>query len=250
MEWFKDLYDQFRMDTNFGKVSNKETKADVDFICEVLELKKGDKILDLFCGFGRHSIELAKRGYLAAAIDYNFSYLEFGKKLCKGMDNIPNFIQGDVRNINYGKDYDAAIIMFNSFGYFNDSEDKLILNKIFNSLKPKGRFFIEILNRDWILKNYKEKQEREFEDIKVIEKRKFDILTSRNDFIIQRFGENGIVNKMGSWRLYSAHEIKNMLEEIGFHLVSAYSNLNKEPLKIDARLMRMIFEKELKYYKK
>ena len=243
MEWFKDLYDQFRMDTNFGKVSDKDTKADVDFICKVLELNKEDKVLDLFCGFGRHSIELAKRGYSATAIDYNRSYLEFGKKLCEGMDNTPNFVQGDVRSINYGDNYDAAIIMFNSFGYFNDNEDKLILDKIYNVLKPKGKFLIEILNRDWILKNYKDKQESEFGSIKVIEKREFDILTSRNNFIIERSEENRIVSKKGSWRLYSPHEIKNVLEGIGFHLVNAYSNLSKDPISIDTRLMRMIFEK-------
>ena len=131
MEWFKDLYDQFRMETNFGKVSDNETSADIDFICDVLKLKKGDKVLDLFCGFGRHSIELAKRGYFPTAIDYNQIYLELGKKLCQGMINIPNFIQGDVRSINYGENYNAAIIMFNSFGYLSDSEDKLILGKIF-----------------------------------------------------------------------------------------------------------------------
>jgi SAM-dependent methyltransferase len=243
MEWFKDLYDQFRMDTNFGKVSDKDTKADVDFICEVLELDKDNKVLDLFCGFGRHSIELSKRGYSATAIDYNRSYLEFGKKLCEGMDNTPNFVQGDVRSINYGDNYDAAIIMFNSFGYFNDNEDKLILGKIYNALKPKGKFLIEILNRDWILKNYKDKQESEFGSIKVIEKREFDILTSRNNFIIERSEENRIVSKKGSWRLYSPHEIKNVLEGIGFHLVNAYSNLSKDPISIDTRLMRMIFVK-------
>ena len=243
MEWFKDLYDQFRMDTNFGKVSDKDTKADVDFICEVLGLDKDNKVLDLFCGFGRHSIELAKRGYSATAIDYNRSYLEFGKKLCEGMDNTPNFVQGDVRSINYGDNYDAAIIMFNSFGYFNDNEDKLILGKIYNVLKPKGKFLIEILNRDWILKNYKDKQESEFGSIKVIEKREFDILTSRNNFIIERSEENRIVSKKGSWRLYSPHEIINVLEGIGFHLVNAYSNLSKDPISIDTRLMRMIFVK-------
>ena len=243
MEWFKDLYDQFRMETNFGNVPDKETKADVDFICEVLDLNKEAKVLDLFCGFGRHSIELARRGYSVTAIDYNRNYLELGKELCKGMENIPNFVQGDVRSINYGEEYDGTIIMFNSFGYFNDIEDKLILDKIYNALKPGGKFLLEILNRDWILKNYKDEQESNYKGIQVIEKREFDILTSRNDFIIQRFGENENVIKRVSWRLYSAHEIKNVLVEIGFELVSAYSSLNKGPLKIDTRLMRLIFKK-------
>ncbi len=243
MEWFKDLYDDFRMSNGFGGISGEETRKDVDFICDVLELKEGAKVLDLFCGTGRHSIELSKRGHLVTGIELNPDYLNLGKKLSKGTGTIPKFVQGDVRYINFGEGYDAVIIMYNSFGYFSDSEEKLILKKIFNSLKPGGRLLIEILNRDWILKNYKEIQETVIQGIRVVEKREFDILTSRNNFVIKRYEEDGVVTKKGSWRLYSAHEIKNMLEEIGFMFIDGYSSLEKEPLMKDTRLMKLVFEK-------
>ena len=243
MEWFLDLYDEFRMRTGFGRVPTKETRRDVDFICDVLELNKGDKILDLFCGVGRHSRELAKTGYLATGIDLNVSYLELAKQLCKKSINTPNFILGDVRYIYYGKGYDAIIIMFQSFGYFSDAEDKLILSKAFKALKPKGRLFIEILNRDWILNNYIKVQDTKVNGIRVVEKRDFDILSSKNNFIIKRYEKDGVVTKSGSWRLYSTHEIKNILEDIGFRFVAGYSNFKKEPLRMDTRLMRMVFEK-------
>ena len=77
----------------------------------------------------------------------------------------------------------------------------------------------------------------------VVETREFDVLTSRNNFIIQRHEKEGIVTKRGSWRLYSAHEMKNILESVGFRFVDGYSNLEKEPLTKDTRLMRMVFEK-------
>ena len=243
MEWFSDLYDEFRMRTGFGRVPVKETRKDVDFICDVLELNEGDKVLDLFCGAGRHSRELARRGYLATGIDLNPNYLELAKQLSKETVNTPNFILGDVRKIYYGKGYDAVIIMFESFGYFSDVEDKLILRKAFKALKPGGRFFIEILNRDWILKNYIKIQDTKVDGIRVVDKRDFDNLTSRNNFIIKRYEKDGVVTKSGSWRLYSAHEIKNILEDIGFRFIGGYSNFKKEPLRTDTRLMRMVFEK-------
>ena len=133
--------------------------------------------------------------------------------------------------------------MFQSFGYFSDSEDKLVLSKVFGALKPKGRFLIEILNRDWILNNFVEIQESVINGIRVVEKREFDVLTSRNDFVIQRHEKDGIVIKRGSWRLYSAHEMKNILEGIGFRFVGGYSNLEKGSLTKETRLMRMVFEK-------
>jgi SAM-dependent methyltransferase len=243
MEWFVDLYDEFRMRTGFGRVSEEETRKDVDFICDVLDLHEGAKVLDLFCGTGRHSLELARRGYLSTGIELNPGYLELGKQSSKGIANAPKFIQGDVRYVDFGEGYDAVIVMFQSFGYFADSEDKSVLSKIFDSLKPKGRFLIEILNRDWILKNFREIQKTEIDGIQVIEKREFDVLTSRNNFIIQRYENDGVVTKRGSWRMYSAHEMKNILEGIGFRLVGGFANLEKEPLTINTRLMRMVFEK-------
>jgi SAM-dependent methyltransferase len=243
MEWFKDLYDDFRMTTGFGHVSDEQTKRDVDFICDVLELPAEAHVLDLFCGAGRHSLELARRGHVATGIEFNSDYLKLAKELSEGENNSPNFIQGDVRRVDFGVSYDAIIIMFNSFGYFSDEEDKLILAKIFNALKEGGRFLIEVLNRDWMIKHFEESKESEIGGIRVVEKRKFDVMTSRNNFIIERYERDGVITKKGSWRCYSADELKNILEGIGFRFMAGYSNLDKEPLTKDTRLMRMIFEK-------
>jgi hypothetical protein len=86
------------------------------------------------------------------------------------------------------------------------------LEKVYNALKERSRFLIEIL-------------------------------TSRTNFTIKRYKKEGIVIKKGSWRFYSAHEIKNILEGISFKFIAGYDNLNKELLTKDTRLMRLVFEK-------
>jgi SAM-dependent methyltransferase len=243
MEWFKDLYDEFRMTTGFGSVSEEQTRKEVDFLCNILQLPQAAQILDLFCGAGRHSLEFARRGYVVTGIEYNPDYLKLANSLAAEKKVTPNFIQGDVRHIEYGAGYDAVIIMFHSFGYFSDQEDALVLTKIYDSLKAGGRFLLEILNRDWIVKNFAEGQEKEMGGIRIQEKREFDVLTSRNNFTIERHESDRVVTRKGSWRLYSAHEIKNILENIGFKLIAAYGSLDKEPLTIGTRLMRLAFEK-------
>ena len=79
--------------------------------------------------------------------------------------------------------------------------------------------------------------------VKITEERKFDIISNRNNFTIKRYTKDGIITKKGSWRFYSAHEMKNILESIGFRFVQGYDNLNKDPLTKDTRLMRLVFEK-------
>lgn len=243
MDWFKELYDDFRMRTGFGNIPEEQTKKEVDFIIDVLGLSDGAKVLDLFCGTGRHSIELCKRGYHVTGIEYNSDYLRIAREKAMRSSVQPSFIQGDVRDVDFGKDFDAVIIMYQSFGYFEDEQEKAVIRKLYTSLKPNGKFIMEILNRDWILRNYSEHEEQVFNGVKVVQERTFDIFTSRVNTKLTRYEGNNTIIKTLSWRLYSAHELKNILDDIGFSFVAGYSNLEKSPLTLDTRLMRLVFQK-------
>jgi SAM-dependent methyltransferase len=125
-EWFVDLYDEFRMRTGFGSVSLEQTGREIDFLWDVLSLAPGSKVLDLFSGAGRHSIELTRRGCVTTGIELNPQYVELARK------NAPipaRFVSGDVRYVDFGTGFDACIIMFHSFGYFADAEERLVLKK-------------------------------------------------------------------------------------------------------------------------
>jgi cyclopropane fatty-acyl-phospholipid synthase-like methyltransferase len=243
-EWFVDLYDDFRRRTGFGAVSAEQTGKDVDFIWEVLGLRPGSKLLDLFCGTGRHSLELASRGCSPTGIELNPEYLAMARQTARGMAHAPTFIEGDVRAVDFGREYDAAIVMFHSFGYFSDSEDREVLRRVFDALKAGGRFLIEILSREWILHNFIEVEDRMLEGIRVVERRQFDPLTNRSNFTIQRFEPGGVVTKQGSWRLYSADEVRHVLEGLGFRFAVGYADLDKAPLTRHTRLMRLVLVKE------
>src|SRR5215471_3168886 len=79
-EWFVDLYDEFRMRTGFGSVSQEQTGREIDFLWDVLSLTSGSKVLDLFSGAGRHSIELTRRGCITTGIELNPQYVELARK--------------------------------------------------------------------------------------------------------------------------------------------------------------------------
>src|SRR5690242_17595722 len=110
-EWFADLYDDFRMRTGFGSVPATQTHREVDFLWDVLRLAPGSTILDLFCGAGRHSIELARRGCLTTGVELNQEYLQRARAQAP---NNARFLLGDVRHVDFGEGFDATIIMFNS----------------------------------------------------------------------------------------------------------------------------------------
>lgn len=47
----------------------EHTREEVDFVVEALALEGGERVLDLACGYGRHSLELARRGYDVVGVD-------------------------------------------------------------------------------------------------------------------------------------------------------------------------------------
>ncbi len=243
MEWFQDLYDEFRMRRNFGSIPEERTKEEVDFIIDVMELSKGVRVLDLFCGVGRHAIEFAARGFEACGIDINASYLDIARMTASMKNVSPAFFQGDIREIDFGKDYDAVIIMHCSFGYFSDDEDRSVLQKVYESLKTGGKFFIELINQNWIVKNFVEQSTGFVNGVKVVEERHYDDKTKRVKFTVERYLPGGTEMKQGAWRIYSPHDIKAILRNIGFRYLVGYSTLSKNPLEGQSRLMRIVCEK-------
>ena len=243
MDWFKGLYDDFRMRTGFGNIPDAVTAEHVDFLVAELRLSEGAKVLDLFCGTGRHCVELEARGIHAVGIEYNQDYLAIAADKARSAGVSPSFIQGDVRDTDFGDAYDACIIMWASFGYFEDAEDRRTLERVYAALRPGGRFLIQIKNRDYLLKQFKESGERTVGDVLLREDREFDMLSSRVNVKITRREPGGVVTRHASWRMYSAHEMKNILEAIGFTYVVGYSGSSRKPLALDTHLMNMVFEK-------
>lgn len=243
MNWSIEIYDRLRRKTDFGLRTTSETLREIAYMEQVLCLEAPARVLDLCCGAARHSIALAAIGHTVTGIDASVEYLEDARATARARNVAVELIYGDIRRTPFGLNYDAAICMFHSFGFFSDEENNQVLRDVYVALKPGGRFLIELLNRDWVLSNFQKISERTVGDIRIIEHRAFDLLTSRSNFITEYHEGGEIVKKSGSWRLYSAHELKSMMDIIGFKLVYAHGEIDKTDLKQESPLMRLVFEK-------
>lgn len=241
MDWFQELYDDFRQRTGFGSLPAERTRRDVDFIVEECRLEPGDRVLDLCAGTGRHSIELEVRGIRAVGIELNPDYVKLAEARAETA-GVPSRVRaGDARSAEFGTDFDAAILMWNSFGYFSDPENFALLQKIRAALKPGGHFLLELLSRDFLLKNFEAREEREVDGIRVLEERQFDMLTSRMKSVITGYEGAHVERRQTNWRVYSLHELTSMGREVGLTLLTAYNDLGRNPVNLDTRLMRLLF---------
>jgi 2-polyprenyl-3-methyl-5-hydroxy-6-metoxy-1,4-benzoquinol methylase len=135
------------MKTYVDRVTDKDTKAQLDFVRNTLEVPSGAAILDLACGYGRVSIPLAREGFLVTGFDYSEYLLNFARKEAEEANLSVSFVQGDMRNLVFEDEFDAIINLFTSFGYFETIEDdRAVLKGVHHALKRDGFFLLDFAN--------------------------------------------------------------------------------------------------------
>ncbi|UCC78537.1 MAG: class I SAM-dependent methyltransferase [Candidatus Zixiibacteriota bacterium] len=237
--WWDDFFPAFR--PYFGLISEKQTNAQVRYIMKKLNLKPGMKFLDCACGIGRISLPLAKKGVRVTGVDITQSYLDELSKRAKRKGLKINVARADMRRINYYSEFDADGNLGGSFGYFEkESDNRLVLKKMYRALKPGGKFMLHVINRDWIMANYQTRDWQKVADTKMMEERHFDYRTSTNyaTWHIIKDGREESFNL--SVRIYSFHELIAMFESVGFTDIEGYGSINDDPISRDS-VMTYIF---------
>ena len=201
---------------------------EIDQVIKLLAIKQGDCVLDLCCGIGRHSLELARRGYQVTGVDRTSGYLDKARKQAKAEGLNIEFVQGDMRFFSRPSAFDTAISMFTSFSYFEDlQEDKRVIDNVFESLKDGGRFIIQMHGKETLSKIFKERDWNENKDdgVIVLYERKVSQNWSwmENRWIMLK-GNERIEYKL-SHRLYAGSEIAALLRDCGFNRVEVYGDL-------------------------
>ena len=150
-----------------------------------------------------------------------------------------DFIQGDMRRLPFQAEFDALINVFTSFGYFEDTENAQVLKEAAKCLRPQGRFLIEMINRDGILRNFQPRMWQGLPDGFLLIETNFDPLTSRTAGRTVFISQAGQVREYPLFtRAYSVHELRTLLLESGFAQVEVYGGLDRSPFALDG--LRMV----------
>lgn len=226
--WFKSF---FKNDFyNFDFIPKKRTSEEVDFIIKKSSIKKGDRILDLPCGAGRHSLMLARKGFDVTAVDYSKEYLKDALKNSKkiGLKNII-FLRKDMRKIEFKEEFNLVINMFTSFGYFDDEDNFNFLKKVYNSLKKGGKFIIDVKNGVFIRKNLTEKNWEIEGDAILLQKFIWlDKNTLKN--IWHKIEDGKMKTRIFYLKIYDGKSLKNILTKAGFKAIKLYGGFDSSPL--------------------
>jgi D-alanine-D-alanine ligase len=234
-EWWRTLFNSIYLKTDGDVVENSaNTISDVDLLLSSVWLQKDSFVLDLCCGQGRHTMELASRGYKnLTGLDRSNYLIRLARKRAKTQGYNINFMEGDARKIRVKESsMDCVIVMGNSFGYFEKQEDdKAVLNSIKRALKSNGTLVLDIVDGEWMKTHY-EPRSWEWIDASHFVCRERSLATDGRRIISREVVTNSeigvITDQFYAERVYSLAEIKELLEDLGFTDVIHRANIQSD----------------------
>lgn len=154
-EWFASWFDSPYYHVLYQHRDDNEAQQFIGQLIEVLQLPKGDKVLDLACGKGRHSITLAQMGYHVTGADLAANSIASAEQTSAALQlNDLRFLVHDMREPIPGATFKAVFNLFTSFGYFDTlQENQAVCAAIAQMLEPNGLLVIDFLNANKVISN-------------------------------------------------------------------------------------------------
>jgi 2-polyprenyl-3-methyl-5-hydroxy-6-metoxy-1,4-benzoquinol methylase len=225
-QWYEELFENYAM--KYEKESfTKGTIGECNFIEKEIKYKKNTKILDIGCGTGRHSIELAKRGYQVTGVDLSAAQLKRAKKLADKSNLKIDFQIQDARKLTFNNEFDLVIMLCE--GAFplmeTDEMNYKILKNATRSLKNNGKIIFTTLNglfplfhsiKDFHARNFKKGNA-------ACENNSFDLMTFRDYNITNFVDDSGNQNSIVcNERYYIPSEITWLLKSLKYKTIEIF----------------------------
>ena len=217
-QWFEEIFDEDYLKT-LPFLTPRMTQAEAAFVEDSLGLEVGAQILDLGCGYGRHAMELAARGYHVVALDLALPLLHRGADEAKRRGLSIHFVHQDMRELAFDAQFDGAYCLFSTFGYFDDETNQALARQLSAVLRPGARVAIEVLNRDYLISDLPTRVWWEGDGCVVLEEVSFDYEKSRivsNRSVV--FDDGRQLEYQISVRAYALHEFDQLLTQAGLHV--------------------------------
>jgi SAM-dependent methyltransferase len=241
-DWFEDFFDAEYLRFAVDRFDEEATAAEVDSLVSALGLREGSRVLDLACGHGRHSVELARRGCLVTGVDLSEPSLELGAARAAEAGVEVRFERADMRRIRFEDEFDAVVNTFTAFGYFaQESDNRLVLERVAAALVPGGGFLMEVANPVAVFGRFEARGWHTLSDGTVmLEERAYDAAHGRFEtcWTFVRGGERR--ERRFSHRAYTAPELTALTAAAGLRVEVLWGGLDESELEMASRRIVML----------
>jgi D-alanine-D-alanine ligase len=225
-DWWRTLFNSLYLKTDGDVVENAQnTGREVDLVIQAALLDPNDRILDLCCGQGRHSLELARRGFRSiTGVDRSRYLIRLARKRAQAEKLPVAFHEGDARRLRAkGPPFHGVLILGNSFGYFEQKDDdEALLRNVLKLLTPNGVLVLDIADGEWLRQNFEARSWEWIDQVHFVCRERS--LSGEGERIVSRevivHAERGVIaDQFYAERLYTAAQLTALLERAGFQMV-------------------------------
>ena len=247
--WFEDFFQGVTLDLWRKAIPPKQTTAEAEFLLKHLNCEAGGHVLDVPCGNGRLSFEVAQRGVRVTGVDISKEFIDEAQSIASRHQpptvdsHATNFILGDMRGIEGIDIYDGAYCFGNSFAFLGHNETEKFLAAVARVLKPGGRFIVETgMAAESVIPEFEEQSCHEMGDLSLTIKERYIAAESciDSEYIFHQKGKKEI--RFAREWIYTVAEIRRMLTRAGFEVLDLYGSLKCEPYKLGSRQLFIVSE--------
>ncbi len=273
-QWWQYFFTGAYLDVMRLAHSLEDNRREVDFIERVLALRRGQAVLDVPCGNGRISLELAQRGYAVLGVDLCAPLLDEARLTAQKYDVQLEYQHRDMRELPWPARFDALICWQGSFGYFDDEQNLQLLRAMHEALRPGGRLLIDTMCLETLLPNFRPRSWVTVGNTLVLEQRTFNHELGRIEGRVTLVNAPEDVNEkpealtllvdvaellnsgeepslhefivsthFSSLRMYSYRELSLLLQRAGFSVEASYGSLDAEDFSMDSTRLYLVARK-------
>ncbi|MGB9666562.1 MAG: methyltransferase domain-containing protein [Candidatus Cryosericum sp.] len=236
-DWTQNYFDEVYRRLFLETVDPARTAYQVRGLLRMCPLLPGASVLDVGCGVGRHGLALAGLGFHVIGIDSNPDYILECRNRAAAQGVSADFFAMDSRTMSLDRRVDLAISLWSSFGYYGETGDVQVLERIADHLRSGGRLVIDVENRDYIVKHFVPQEWHEHGDEVVLESRRFDpingTVSTRRVVVsgVERHEYRRVL------RMYTGNELSVLLRRAGLRIERWYGDYDGSRLGSDSRRM-------------
>jgi SAM-dependent methyltransferase len=243
-DWYRDFFQGVAVELWHRAVPPQQSALEVDFAWQELGLLPGSRVLDVPCGHGRHSVELARRGAMVTAVDISADALALARSAAAAANVTALWCAADVSQPVDLPPCDAAITLGNSFGYFGPERMPHFVASVARALQPGGRWLIDSgMVAESILVNLKPEMDFTIGEIGFQVRSEYLAVESclHSKFTFTQGGRSE-TREIWHW-VFTVGEIRRMLAAAGLRTLATYGSLNREPYQLGSHYLYLVCEK-------
>ncbi len=243
MAWYHNFFHGLPQAAWKAAQTEEQTQLDLELLVETLDFGPDDRLLDIFCGYGRHALPLARMGARVTGIDISEDYIAEIQAIAKAEKLAVTAVAADFLTMSqsdFGSNdsFDVAYCLGNSFSFFPRPDMLAFLTRIAGLLKPGGRFLAhsemiaESVLPDYQARNWQPIGNEGDESILFLVENEYNALESRIDSHLTYVRAGETQTRTAQHFVYTLAELRRLFTEAGLTVIDCYGTVDGDPFSL------------------